>query len=179
MFDMGFAELLLIAVIGLLVIGPKRMPEAIRVLGYWLGKLRRSVNSARQEMEREFGLDDMRKDLHNQSLLAQFEKERRQIEHSLSSSKPATDSTLTSENNANSGENSALDNESDTADEEREMLQAFEDFEKEFGVDDVETENSDSAQGGTDSKAISNTTDTEATKETAEEATSNKPDQLR
>lgn len=72
MFDMGFAELLLIAVIALIVIGPKRMPEAVRFIGYWLGKFRRSVHNARQEMEREFGLDDIRRDLHNEALLTQL-----------------------------------------------------------------------------------------------------------
>ena len=41
MFDIGFAELLLIAVVGLLVIGPERLPSAIRTTSLWLGRLRR------------------------------------------------------------------------------------------------------------------------------------------
>ena len=41
MFDIGGLELLLIAVVGLLVIGPERLPEALRTLGLWLGRLRR------------------------------------------------------------------------------------------------------------------------------------------
>ena len=141
MFDMGFAELLVIAVIGLLVIGPKRMPEAIRVLGYWLGKLRRSVHSARQEMEREFGLDDIRRDLHNEALLSQLENERKQIEQSLDS----VDSKLkaTAENDTDSNSKPAgpsktpmADRPPLTSEEEQELLQAFDDFEEEFGVDE-------------------------------------------
>jgi sec-independent protein translocase protein TatB len=141
MFDMGFAELLVIAVIGLLVIGPKRMPEAIRVLGYWLGKLRRSVHSARQEMEREFGLDDIRRDLHNEALLNQLANERKKIEQSLN----PVDSDLkaTAQNNTDSNSRTAGPSTTPMADqpplsseEEQEMLQAFDDFEEEFGVGD-------------------------------------------
>ena len=131
MFDMGFAELLVIAVIGLLVIGPKRMPEAIRVLGYWLGKLRRTVHNARQEMEREFGLDEMRRELHNESLLSQLAKERNQIQQSITSAS-------TGASQSSSDTESGLKNNSGANDEsnEQEMLQAFDDFEKEFGADE-------------------------------------------
>lgn len=85
MFDIGFTEILLIAVVGLIVIGPKRLPETIRFLGYWVGKLRRSVQGARQEMEREFGLDEIRRELYNEELLSRMEEERKQIERRLAS----------------------------------------------------------------------------------------------
>jgi sec-independent protein translocase protein TatB len=125
MFDIGFAELLLIAVIGLIVIGPKRMPEAVRILGYWLGRLRRSVQSARKDMEREFGLDEIRRDLHNEALLADLEKERKFVEDSLSLAAPATSNTGIG------------------AESEQDVLQAFDDFDEEFGLDpDNETTSS-------------------------------------
>ena len=85
MFDIGFTEIILIAVVGLVVIGPKRLPETIRFLGYWLGKIKRSVHGARQEMEREFGLDEIRRELYNEELLGRMENERKQIEQRLSS----------------------------------------------------------------------------------------------
>jgi len=135
MFDMGFAELLMIAVIGLIVIGPKRMPEAIRVLGYWLGKLRRTVHSARQEMEQEFGLDEMRRELHNESLLAQLAKERNQIQQSITSASTGANqsaSDTVSDTESQPGNNSGSTDEGN----DKEMLQAFDDFEKEFGVDE-------------------------------------------
>ncbi|MEE8077677.1 MAG: twin-arginine translocase TatA/TatE family subunit, partial [Pseudomonadales bacterium] len=40
MFEIGFPELMLIAVVGLLVIGPERLPEALRTLGLWFGRMR-------------------------------------------------------------------------------------------------------------------------------------------
>jgi len=85
MFDIGFTEMLLIAVVGLIVIGPKRLPETVRFLGYWLGKIKRSVQGARQDMEREFGLDEIRRDLYNEELLGRMEDERKQIERRLGS----------------------------------------------------------------------------------------------
>lgn len=85
MFDIGFTEILLIAVVSLIVIGPKRLPETIRFLGYWVGKLRRSVQGARQEMEREFGLDEIRRELYNEELLSRMEDERKQIAKRLGS----------------------------------------------------------------------------------------------
>jgi len=42
MFDIGFAELLLIGVVGLLVLGPERLPGAVRTVSLWVGRLRRS-----------------------------------------------------------------------------------------------------------------------------------------
>lgn len=69
MFDIGFAELVLILVIGLLVLGPERLPGAIRTTGLWIARLRRSFNDIRSEIEREARIDDIKRDLHNQSIL--------------------------------------------------------------------------------------------------------------
>jgi len=91
MFDIGFTEIILIAVVGLIVIGPKRLPETVRFLGYWVGKLRRSIQGARQDMEREFGLDEIRRELYNEELLGRMEEERKQIERRLGS--PSIDPT--------------------------------------------------------------------------------------
>ena len=53
MFDIGFAELLVIAVLGLLILGPERLPGAIRTTSLWIGRLRRSFNDIRSEIEKE------------------------------------------------------------------------------------------------------------------------------
>ena len=52
MFDIGGLELLLIAVVALLVIGPERLPETLRTIGLWLGRLRRSFTSVKAEIEK-------------------------------------------------------------------------------------------------------------------------------
>ena len=66
---MGFTELLSIAVIGLVVIGPKRLPEAIRNVALFIGRLRRMMSSARTEFEKEFGVDEIRQQLHNEQIM--------------------------------------------------------------------------------------------------------------
>lgn len=76
MFDIGFSELLLIAVVCLIVIGPKRLPETVRFAGFWLGRMRRNLSRARADMEREFGLDEVRRELYNQELLGRLDDQR-------------------------------------------------------------------------------------------------------
>lgn len=83
MFDVGFSEIVLIAVVCLIVIGPKRLPETVRFLGFWLGRIRRSLSNARADMEREFGLDEIRRELHNQEILQRLEDERKQVEQAF------------------------------------------------------------------------------------------------
>lgn len=63
MFDIGFAELLLIAVVGLLVIGPERLPGAIRTTSLWINRIRRSFNEVRAEVERELHNDAVMREL--------------------------------------------------------------------------------------------------------------------
>jgi sec-independent protein translocase protein TatB len=80
MFDIGFAELLLIAVVGLLVIGPERLPSTIRTMSLWIGRFRRSFNEIRSEIEREVGADDIRRQLHNESIMASLNEGRNALE---------------------------------------------------------------------------------------------------
>ncbi len=80
MFDIGFAELLLIAVVGLLVIGPERLPSTIRTISLWIGRFRRSFNEIRSEIEREVGADDIRRQLHNESIMASLNEGRNALE---------------------------------------------------------------------------------------------------
>ena len=76
MFDVGFTELLLVALVALLVLGPERLPGAARTAGLWVGRLKRSFNAIKSEVEREIGADEIRRQLHNENILAQ---ERQQL----------------------------------------------------------------------------------------------------
>jgi sec-independent protein translocase protein TatB len=66
LFDLSMTELMLIGVVALVVIGPKDLPKALRVAGYWIGKARtlsREFHSSVEQMIREAELDEVRQEL--------------------------------------------------------------------------------------------------------------------
>jgi len=66
MFDIGFFELMLIGVIGLVVLGPERLPHAIRMTSAWVGKIRRASVAVKDELEREVNAHEMKKRIQDQ-----------------------------------------------------------------------------------------------------------------
>jgi len=70
MFDIGFAELIIIAVVGLLVIGPERLPGTVRTVTAWLNRFKRSFNDIKQEVKQE---------LHNDAVLQELRKTGEQL----------------------------------------------------------------------------------------------------
>ncbi|MCQ4325142.1 twin-arginine translocase subunit TatB [Stutzerimonas stutzeri] len=77
MFDIGFTELLLVGLVALLVLGPERLPGAVRTTGLWVGRLKRSFSNIKAEVEREIGADEIRRQLHNERIL-DLEREMKQ-----------------------------------------------------------------------------------------------------
>ena len=65
MFDIGFAELIVIGVVALLVIGPERLPETVRTASLWLNRIRRGFNDIKREVQQE---------LHNDSVMQELRK---------------------------------------------------------------------------------------------------------
>src|SRR3569832_2740794 len=53
MFDIGFSEIVLIAIVALLVVGPKEFPTLVRKVGEWAGAIRRAVNAVKSEIDKE------------------------------------------------------------------------------------------------------------------------------
>jgi len=51
MFDPGFFELIVICIVALVVLGPERLPGAVKTMGLWIGRLRRSFNNIKREIE--------------------------------------------------------------------------------------------------------------------------------
>jgi sec-independent protein translocase protein TatB len=63
MFDVGFSELLVIAVVALLVLGPERLPKAARFAGLWVRRARAQWHSVKAELERDLAAEDLRRSL--------------------------------------------------------------------------------------------------------------------
>jgi sec-independent protein translocase protein TatB len=61
MFDIGFSELCLVALIALLVVGPKRLPETVRAWGRWTARARRAIQTLQREVEQELDLEEVRR----------------------------------------------------------------------------------------------------------------------
>jgi sec-independent protein translocase protein TatB len=61
MFDIGFSELMVIAVVALVVIGPERLPRVARTAGHLMGRLQRYVNDVKADINREMELEELRK----------------------------------------------------------------------------------------------------------------------
>ena len=62
MFDIGFWELLLIFGMGLLILGPERMPRVAAQIGRWIGRAQRTANQFRRKLQRELELEDLMRD---------------------------------------------------------------------------------------------------------------------
>ncbi|WP_025770547.1 Sec-independent protein translocase protein TatB [Thioalkalivibrio sp. HK1] len=63
MFDIGFLEIALISIIALLVVGPERLPKMVRTIGLWMGRIRRYINQAKNDIDREVRLQEWKEQL--------------------------------------------------------------------------------------------------------------------
>ncbi|MFQ3786602.1 Sec-independent protein translocase protein TatB [Halomonas sp. A29] len=66
MFDIGFLELLILGIVGLLVLGPERLPKAARTAGLWVGKIKRTVSSMQREINSQLEAEELRQKLKEQ-----------------------------------------------------------------------------------------------------------------
>jgi sec-independent protein translocase protein TatB len=90
-FDIGFWELLLIAIVALLVVGPERLPKLVREVGMWIGHAKASFQSIRREISRELDEQELREALNEQI----------EFNESEQSIKPKSETTNTKETQSN------------------------------------------------------------------------------
>ena len=105
MFDIGFAELLLIGVVGLLVVGPEQLPASVRTVLAWVNRLRRSFDQIRSEVRRELHNDEIMQKLkaESQQLEQQVRKTTQSVEQEIQAlSNEASDSLQGGSNTSNS-----------------------------------------------------------------------------
>ena len=79
MFDIGFSEILIVATLTLVIIGPTRLPETVKTITLWLGRIRNFINSAKVDIENEVGIDEIKKQLHNEKIMKEIEKSKREL----------------------------------------------------------------------------------------------------
>lgn len=99
MMDWGFWELVLIAVVALVVIGPERLPRVARLAGFWVGKARRTLSAVKREIDRELKADELRQIVEQQG--------RSMASHSILETPDAASSRPAASADANSSSSSS------------------------------------------------------------------------
>ena len=97
MFDVGFWELSLIALVALLVIGPERLPKVARVVGLWVGRGRRMIGSVKADIEREIKAEELKEILNKQAQSNPLEEILGDTHESLDGFKRETEKALGSD----------------------------------------------------------------------------------
>ncbi len=108
MFDIGFMELVLISIVALIVIGPERLPGAIRTATLWIGRAKRSFNQVKSEIEKEINADEIKRQLHNESILADLKKAKTQADTLVQNTRKNIDSLNAEVNETLKGEEAQL-----------------------------------------------------------------------
>ena len=84
MFDIGFLELVLVGIIGLIILGPERLPVAARTLGRWIGRAKRMVSQFTQEIDKEIEIEELKAQLKKQGESLDINSDVRQIQETVS-----------------------------------------------------------------------------------------------
>lgn len=114
MFDIGFAELLVVFVVGLLILGPERLPVAAKTAGLWVRKIRRSIQSVQREINAQLDQEELQRSIKetNERIMretAKFEQAAEATPNKASTAgaeeaTSATDSTTSTSDQAQSAE---------------------------------------------------------------------------
>ena len=73
MFDIGILELFLVLVIGLVVLGPERLPEVVKSVTRSMKWIKKTITSTKEEVSKNIGLDEVYQDLRNEEILKKSE----------------------------------------------------------------------------------------------------------
>ncbi len=84
MFDIGFLELVIIAVLALLILGPERLPKAAQTVGRWVGKARRMASTFSEEIDRQLEIDALREQLKEQGKSLNINDDAKKIHETVS-----------------------------------------------------------------------------------------------
>ena len=73
MFDIGILELFLVLLIGLVVLGPERLPEVVKSVTRSMKWIKKTITSTKEEVSKNIGLDEVYQDLRNEEILKKSE----------------------------------------------------------------------------------------------------------
>ena len=73
MFQIGFLEILIIFILGLVIIGPKRLPEVLKILIRFYKRIENKLNTFKKDLEEDIGADELKKDVFNELRMEELE----------------------------------------------------------------------------------------------------------
>ena len=74
MFQIGFLEILIILILGLIIIGPKRLPDVVKALIKFYKKMENKLIGFKKDIEEDIGADELKKDVFNELRMEELEK---------------------------------------------------------------------------------------------------------
>ena len=74
MFQIGFLEILIIIILGLIIIGPKRLPEVLKILIKFYKRIENKLSDFKKDIEEDIGADELKKDVFNELRMEELEK---------------------------------------------------------------------------------------------------------
>jgi len=149
MFNIGPLELLLIAVVALLVVGPERLPSAVRTTSLWVGRFRRNFYKIKADIERELNADEIKRQLYNESVLADLDDAKKQVTDFAKDTEKSVQASidLDDEKKQLSAENSIAGDLKQTAEDVKEVNSKVKKFHQNIKKD-LAWKNEDSSNSG-------------------------------
>jgi len=74
LFQIGFLEILIILILGLVIIGPTRLPEVIKIVLKFYKRIENKFSSFKKDIEEDVGADELKKDIFNELRMEELEK---------------------------------------------------------------------------------------------------------
>ena len=76
MFQIGFLEILIILLLGLIIVGPKRLPEVIKIVLKVYKRIQKKFNSFRKDFEEDINADELKKDVFNELRMEELKEKK-------------------------------------------------------------------------------------------------------
>jgi sec-independent protein translocase protein TatB len=84
-------ETMVVLLVILLVIGPEKLPDTLRTLGLWIGRLQRSFTNVKTEIEKEIDMDGIRRELHNEAVMEEMRRIQKEVDSTTQGLKDQAD----------------------------------------------------------------------------------------
>ena len=73
MFQVGFLEIAIILILGLLIIGPKRLPDLIKTILKFYKKVQKQISNLKSDLEENIGTEEIKKDVFNEMRMEELD----------------------------------------------------------------------------------------------------------